>query len=191
MYISTDLPPAPQRDPWYVPGVTRRCQICNGLHKDSHETNAGSCLFYSCNGGPSGTPMIRAKNMLNHDCVIYKQDRRWVISFRFIDELKDRILPKLGFNDSRDIDKFISELNSCAKRMGDQENKGYKSMNVSVDLDEYEAENTQRLPYKSSYKQVKVSPTKSVLKNSAPKPVVRKHYQEEDSSEEENLDDDM
>jgi hypothetical protein len=132
-------------------------------------------LFYSANGGAGSAPILRTKNMLSHDLVIYKDRARWSISSKFINELKDNIFPKLGIVDGIDVEKIISNLNYGARKMREE---GSKSLNVQIDW----GPNEEPTVTKS---------TKSSLKTTIPKPVVSKHHQEEKSSEEEFLDDDM
>ena len=59
--------------------IRERCVVCNGLHKEP-ATSGTACLFYSSNGGAGGAPILRAKNMLNHDGVISKMNPlRWTV----------------------------------------------------------------------------------------------------------------
>ena len=168
MTIATDLPPP---SPWWVYGVNLRCTVCNGLHKDAVTSDAKSCLFYSANGGAGGAPILRAKNMLKHENVLFKGASRWSIVPKFINELKDNIFPKLGIVDGIDVEKIISNLNYGARKMREE---GSKSLNVQVDRGPSEEPTVT----KTTSKRMQVSPTKSSLKTTSLKPVVSKRYQE-------------
>ena len=206
MTIATDLPQPPPLTPWWVAGVNQRCVVCNGLHKDV-ATSGTSCLFYSSNGGAGGAPILRAKNMLNHDMVIFKHPMKWYVGPRFIAELKEHILPKLGIVERDDIDKIIQGLHFTARKM--KEEGGSKSMNAQIDWGSSEkppatsaktsssngkSPARKETPKKTATTPAKSTPTptKSALKATVPTKVVPVYHEEEnyeDYEEEYTLDD--
>jgi hypothetical protein len=203
MTIATDLPQYPPPAPWWVQGVKERCVVCNGLHKDP-ATSGTTCLFYSSNGGVGGAPILRAKNMLNHDMVIVKNSFKWYLGMKFINELKEYILPRLGIVETKDIDKVITELSYAVKKMREE---GTKSMHAQLDwgTNEIPAANNEKSPVSSGKSPTrKVTPkkspssakltsstSKSALKSPTPKYVAPEYHDEEDYEEEYMLDDEM
>jgi hypothetical protein len=184
MTIATDLPQYQPPSPWWVHGVKERCVVCNGLHKDA-VTSGTTCLFYSPNGGAGGAPILRAKNMLNHDMVIVKTPLRWYLGIKFINELKEHIFPKLGIVENKDIEKIISDLTYGVKKMREE---GSKSLNV-VQLGWESNEKSparkvaqkQETPKKTPANTAKSTPTplKSALKANATKNVAPQYQEEE------------
>ena len=196
MAIATDLPHVPPPVPWWVYGIKERCKVCNGLHKEP-ATSGNSCQFYSSNGGAGGAPILRAKNMLNHEYVIIKSPMRWALNSKFIAELKDNIFPKLGIVETNDIEKIISDLISVVRKMREE---GSKSMNAQLDWGSNEkspATNEKaagsngksparkETPKKTSTTPAKSNPTptKSALKANAPKKVAPEYHEEENYEE--------
>ena len=205
MAIATDLPQVPPPVPWWVLGVKERCIVCNGLHKEP-ATSGNSCQFYSPNGGAGGAPILRAKNMLNHEYVIIKSPMRWVLNLKFIAELKDNIFPKLGIVETKDIEKIITDLGSVVRKMREE---GSKSMNAQLDWGSNEkppatnektsGSNGKSTAQKETPKKTPTTPAKSTpdsiksaWKTTTPKHVAPEYQDEvnyEDYGEEYTLDD--
>ena len=183
--IATDLPPPPPREPWFVQGVTQRCKVCNGLHREGPNSDSKNCLFYTANGGPGGTPLVKAKNMLNHDYVVYKLSRKWSLSYKFLEDLKTNILPHIGVTEPKEIEIFVSLLHHGVKRMSDQDNRTTKSLNIGFDWNEEgTATTSQQLPSR-----VTVNPTKSSLKSANTKAPSKRYQQNEYEGEEDTTED--
>ena len=122
---------------------------------------------------------------------------------KFINELKEYILPKLGIVEAKDIDKIIADLSYAVKKMRDE---GSKSMHTQLDwgTNEIPAANNEKPPAstgKSPNRKVTPkktlpakftsSPSKSALKSTTPKHVAQEYQDEEDYEEEYMLDDEM